>query len=348
MRPSFIPYLTLNDYLTTIRSDQLNNQILDYVDEGGDFERRQSEAFAMDEVRSVLGSYFYLDFEFRPLLPYSAIKKYNAGDRVILDFPYWVAGSNSESESDSEEQVGYKEGDCVILESDLRAYICKNPNNDISFVIGNWILLGKQYDIFFVNFPYDIFQLNPSPQIGTTTPGLYTANKSRVCWEKNVYLCRNNSWIIGHQAREQYYNVNDFPSPNMFPNTVDSNYTDGNRQWIDKGEFFLKNVNPSYPDISKEDENVDIDAWTEQYRPSWTLGDNRNATMKEIIVSLSIWKLMSRNSFMLKERAIQRDLAYRKLTDIRKGEVTTLIPILQPEQVGDISWGGSPRIVNTF
>ena len=70
--------------------------------------------------------------------------------------------------------------------------------------------------------------------------------------------------------------------------------------------------------------------------------------MKRICIAIAISSLMGRNSFMLKERSIERDWAYRKLERIRKGEDTTLIPILQPEQVGDISWGGMPKIRNTF
>ena len=58
MKANYIPYINQNDYLIQIRSDQLNNQLLDEITKGGDFERKKSEAFAIDEVRNILGSYF--------------------------------------------------------------------------------------------------------------------------------------------------------------------------------------------------------------------------------------------------------------------------------------------------
>ena len=360
-KSAYIPYLTLNDYLTTIRSDQLNNQLLDTIEQGGQFERMEAESFAIDEIRSVLGSYFYLDFELRPTLPFIYLKKYYAGDRIVLDFPLWEAndGNEIEGESETTNSDSYVLGDCVVWNPTgsniLTAYCANKDNNDRVFNPDNWTVIGNQYDIYFVQFPYDIFQLVPSPQIGTSTPGLYNGNppcQSRVCWEKNLYLCRNNTWIIGHQGREQFYSINDIPSPNLFPNMKDPNFTDGNRQWQNMGCYFLKSILPSYPNpIDSElinENNEGIDAWTSQYTQSWTLGDNRSNVIKQIIIKISLYELLKRNSFMLKERSIDRDWAFRKLERIRKGEDTTLIPILQPEQIGDISFGGMPKIINTF
>ena len=384
MQPAFVPYLTLNDYLTTIRSGQLNNQLLDSIEEGGEFERQEAESFAIDEVRSILGSYYYLDFEFRDLLPFFYNRKYYAGDRCIIDFDPWVAGVSSESEEDT--TLNYKVGDCVIYNGGggyqngswcgnsnqwtqfgkWIGYCCKRPNADTEFNINNWTAIGNQYDIFYVNFPYPIFQLKPTVQIGIDTPGLYRAGISRVCWERKLYLCRNDSIVPGHQYREQFYEINDIPSPNIFPNQpqiptvgTNSNFTsnttigiqpfdDGNQQWECKGEFYFKEVLPFKTSYPVQHLNDGIDAWTEQYRKGWTFGDNRSNTMKQIVVAIAIAKLMARNSFQLKERSINRDWAYRKLKEIQVGNDTTLIPIIQPEQAGNISFGGSPKIINTF
>lgn len=359
MQPSFIPYLTLNDYLTTIRSGQLNNQLLDEISQGGDFERKEAESFAIDEVRSVLGSFFYLDFEFKPTLPFSWNRKYHCGDRAIIDFPQWVSAQTKEGGIvDEETSFQYNIGDCVVynlgtasINGQWIGYSCTTPNSDSTWNETHWIAIGEQYDIYFVNFPYPIFQLMPQVQIGISHPGLYFAAKDNVCWVDRIYSCRNDSIVLDHQSREQFYSINDIPSPNLFPNQVGfcaGQYTDGNRQWIDRGEFYYKNVLPSYPNEFVDDLNDGVCAWTNQYRKTWTYGDNRSNTMKQIIIAIAISKLLSRNSFQLKERSINRDWAYRKLERIRKGEDTTLIPILQPEQVGDISWGGMPKVVNTF
>ncbi len=345
MQASYIPYLVLNDYLTTIRSDQFNNQLLDAVEEGGDFERMEAESFAIDKVRSIIGSQYYLDFEFRPTLPFSWNKKYYAGDRIIIDFPDWVKRAVSESEED--EVLGYVEGDCRIY-SDGFGYLCVKPNTGQSFNIGvDWICIGKKWDIYFVNYPYQIFQLNPGQQLGITTPGLYR-EKEAVCWLKKIYICRNNSFPLNHQAREQYFEINNIPSPNIFPNFPNPQYTDGNYQWIDKGEFFLQGVRPSYPFEVSEDLNDGVDAWTDQYRKNWTFGDNRSSNIKQILVALSISVLSSRNSYIQKVRRELESWAYAELRKIKSGDITTLIPILQPDQNNDVAHGGSPKIINKF
>lgn len=358
MQPSYVPYINLNDYLVQIRSGQLNNQILDYVEEGGDIERQNAEAFALDEIRSILGSYFYLDFEFRQLLPFNYNKKYFAGDRCIMDFPSWIKGSGVVGESFTGDVISYSVGDCRLYNGGVGystgswdgtkggtwiAYCCKNDNSDTTFKLDNWIAIGNQFDIYYVNFPYPIFQLEPTVQIGIDTPGIYTANESNVCWVNNIYSCIKSSDFLNHQAQEQYYQINSIPTPNIFPNQKGIN-----QQWLNRGEFSFKEILPFYPNLY-QNLNEGVDAWTEQYRKNWTLGDNRSATMVQIVVAISVYQLLGRNSFMLKERAIRRDWAYRKLTAIKNGERTTLIPIIQPEQAGGgFQWGGSPKIINTF
>lgn len=353
-QPAYIPYLTLNDYLTTIRSGQFNNQLLDDINEGGEFERQESESFALDEVHSVLGSYFYLDFEFRPTLPFYWNKKYYAGDRIVLDFQLWIgsqakiSGIVNEEGSDGIGFVSYNIGDCVIYPEPITgknaAWICMKENSDSNWNQVNWIQIGYQYDLYFVQFPYPIFQLIPSPQIGIETPGLYCVG-DRVSWERKLYCCIQQSLIPGHQYREQFYSINDIPSPNVFPNMRIKT----NPQWLDKGEYYLKNIYPTYPsNFDQVDINDDKNAWDADWIKTWIKGDNRSNTMKQIVIALSISKLTSRNSYVQKERSINRDWAMRKLERIRKGEDTTLIPILQPEQIGDISWGGMPKVRNTF
>ena len=392
MKPSFVPYLTLNDYLLQIRSGQLNNQILDYISEGGLFERQEAESFAIDEVRSIIGSQYYIDFEFRDTLPFNWNRKYYAGDRCIIDFPLWVGSApvlnNIQSEEGGTISNGinsYNIGDCVIYNSGLNysngqyqgnfqdgsvwiGYRCLTPNNDSSFDFSKWIKIGNQYDIYYIDFPYEIFQLIPQKQIGIKTTGLYTANNSKVCWDKKLYLCINDTIIGTHQYKEQFYSINQIPAPNIFPNQPMlpnkinsyfpnfqysdlgnlSSFSSGNQQWCDKGEFYFKSIDPFYTNWNDPDLNCGKFAWNEDWIKQWSCGDNRSSTMKQIVIAIAIYELIGRNSFMLKERSIRRDWAYRKLEKILKGDNTTLIPIIQPDQDNDISYGGSPKIINTF
>lgn len=351
MQAAFIPYIHLNDYLTTIRSGQLNNQLLDYIDEGGEFERQQSESFALDQIRQELSSYFYLDFELKPLLPFVYTQKYYIGDRIILDFPEWVASTDSEIEGNNQ---GYTVGDCVILSVDSfassngLAYICTIANSDTEFNPDNWLNIGKQYDIYFVNNPYPIFKQVPDQTgIGGNLPdGIYLSQVSRVCWDKRMYLCTQDSLFASHQMQE---NLGFDPAPNIFPNQF---LRPGsiNKQWKCKGEFYLSGIEGNLPFRKLQlVSNFGIDAWESGYRKQWTFGDNRSPVIIQIVIALSIYNLLGRNSFMLKERSIRRDWALRELNRIKEGVVTTLIPILQPEQAGGgVVFGGNVKTINTY
>lgn len=380
MRGQYTNYLTLNDYLTTIRSDQLVNQLLDYIEDGGELELNSAESYAIAEVYSKLGTYFYLDFEFRDLKKFLYERKYFAGDRCIIDFPLWVAASSSESES--LDQISYVIGDCRLYNggtgyvngvytgnyrdgSIWTGYCCKQPNSDTTFKSANWTAIGLQYDIYNVPYPYPIFQLMPSAQIGISVPGLYQAGVDNVCWVKRLYSCISDSNIPSHHYAEQFNSTKDVPPPNVFPNqrytfpnqstypnflseSASNGFTSGNQQWKDNGEFYFKEILPFQTNWNNPELNEGVDAWSDQYRKVWNTGDNRDPIMKEIVIAIALAHLNLRNSFLLKERAIKRDWAYKKLDLIKKGEDTTLIPIIQPEQVGNISHGGDVKKINQF
>ena len=366
MKGQYAPYLILNDYLTTIRGDQFINQLLDEVAQGGEMERLAAESYAISEVYSKLGAYFYLDFEFRDIKPFYYNRKYHAGDRCIIDFPLWVAGTGSESEIES--PISYNIGDCILYNGGTGysggkyignfndgsvwvGYSCSQPTSSSVWKSSEWIAIGNWYDIYNVPFPYSIFQLMPSPQIGIETPGIYIQGEDNVCWANRIYSCIASSIGLNHQQQEQFYEIQNIPAPNVFPNQKMSSaigFQSGSSQWMDQGEFYFKGVLPFQTNWNDPSLNEGVDAWTSQYRPQWNIGDNRDPIMKEIIVALSLSKLEIRNSFMLKERAIERDRAYRKLELIKKGEDTTLIPIIQPEQAGNISFGGDVKKINQW
>ena len=88
------PYLTLNDYLPTIQSGQLNSQLLDAVNSGGLQQRQFAESWSLGKISSMLGDYFDLSEEVTPTLPFSYTKRYYPGDRCVIDFPTWIASSN--------------------------------------------------------------------------------------------------------------------------------------------------------------------------------------------------------------------------------------------------------------
>lgn len=310
MQTSFIPYLVLNDYLPTIQSGQLNNQILDPINQGGEQERKFAESFAIGKVRSVLSSFFDLSLEITPTLPFKFNKVYHPGDRIILDFPDWIASPVSE---DEEAQTKYEIGDCVIYQ--LIAYCCSQENSDQEFISNNWTAIGNQYDIFYIPYPYPLFSLEIKDQRGIQINGFYKVG-DYTYWENHTWQAKRGTLIGSHQAIEQVGRTYFVPQSNQFPNQINQT------QWTDFGESIIQSKLPN----------------EELY---WTFGDNRDPLMVQAIIDISIWKLHKRISPLnipkLREDSFKS--TWEWLKDVQKGEQTISCPALQPTQVDSISWG---------
>jgi hypothetical protein len=344
----YVPYLVLNDYLPTIQSGQLNNQLLDYLTQGGDFERKAAESWSIDKVKSILSSKFYLDFEFKPLLPFNYFTKYHAGDRCIIDFPDYIPSLPDSGESLTSSTQGYLLGDCVI--QDGIGYCANKDNSDLVFTPANWTQIGNQYDIYFIPFIYPIFSISVEETIGISTVGLYDVD-DRVCWINNAYSCVRATTFLSHQEQEQFTNIQD-DAVNFFPNAKKQ------QQWKDLGELYFQGVLPFWE--NKNPRNNPQQLFSSGTSPIyfdsetgliWQLGDNRNEVMKEIIVALSLYKLHHRIAPMnipaLREKAMVN--SFESLRAIQKGIDTTSIPKIQPEQIGSsIAWGGSSKVTNFY
>lgn len=324
MQSTFVPYLTLNDYLSTIQSEQLNNQILDAVNQGGNQQRQSAESFAIGKVKSMLSSFFDLDFEITETLPFDYNKKYYAGSRVTIDFPEWVASSGSQNEGD-ESNINYVKGDCVI--KDGVGYCCKEDNSDTSWKSQNWIAIGNQFDMYYIKYPYPMFSLELKEQRGTYLRGFYYT-KDIVWWENKTWECLRDTSIASHQDVEQHERTYLIPKPNQFPNAR------GQQQWKDLGEYSFTGELPFHP----TKDNVGI----------WTLGDNRDPIMVEAIMDIALWKLHKRISpnNIPKLRNDAFDKTYEWLKFVKTGEQTISCPPIQPTQVDDIGWGSDIKKAN--
>src|ERR1035437_4296667 len=199
MQPTTVQYLTLNDYLPSIQSGQLNNQLLDAVTAGGNQQRQFAESWAIGKSLSMLGEYFDFSNELTPTLPFDYNKKYYPGDRIVIDFPDWIASSNSESEGDTSIQE-YFIGDCVIYNS--IGYCCNNGNKDTSFKPNNWTAIGNQYDIYYLCYPQPLFNLDVQSRRGLSVNGFYKVN-DKVYFNKRIWQCIVGTGGISHQESEQ-------------------------------------------------------------------------------------------------------------------------------------------------
>lgn len=301
-------YIVKNDYLTVIQYDNFFQQVLGGA---GDIQRFTAEAWAISVVESKLAQKFDLGFEITDTLPFDNSKTYYAGDRCTIDFSAWVSGRS------------YAIGDCVILNE--IGYYCTYANNNTVFDPNNWNAIGNQYDIYYIQFPYPIFSLNPQLSRGTYTAGVYKIGDHTI-WENKIYRCKQPTLGMSHAGYIQYQQTSDIPAPNIFPNA------ENNWQW----EFV-------------EDFNIEQEP---PYRGSniWTYGDNRDVMLVQAILDLSIWRLHSRispnNIPELREKA--KNSAFEWLNACNAGKINVNIQLLQPLQGSSLSWGSSPKLINKY
>lgn len=320
-----------------------------------------AESWAIGKAYSYLGDYFDLPFEITPTKSFSYRKKYFAGDRVIIDFPQWVASSGSEDESDPN-QISYTVGDCVIVYSDITnllggiGYMCSIPNSDTKFDPTKWTQIGNQYDIYYIKYPNTQFVLNIEESNGTFTKGFYKIG-DLVCYKNHIYQCLIQTILYSHSFVEQFFSTNGIPPPNYFPDSKNNN------QWKDLGEYYFVNEPPFYPvdDFSDgDDKYVGVGSESESGgEPDvvekvngcvWELGDNRDPVLIQSLVDLVVWKLHSRISpnNIPELREHNKNYVFQWLRDVRGGEQGIKVPKIQPTQVGDLSWGSNPKKINGY
>lgn len=342
-RPTFVPYLRLQDYLTTIQTGQLSQQILDPLRAGG-MQLIDAESWAIGKVVEHIEQQYDVYFEITETKPYEFTKKYYAGSRVTLDFPAWIPGTGG-----SEGDVMYLIGDCVIYEK--IAYICIYENSDSTFKPYNWQRMGMQYDIYYIDFPYPIFRQQPQQQKGSYRQGVYSNGsakipRSKVWWDNKTYDCLISTAVYGDQYNIQFSQFDDIPKPNVFPNDLQS----GGQYWKDNGEYSFVGQYPNQYTGDQQNLSEGMPADYDPSKPVWILGDNRNPIIKEILVSLSLWLLHSRispnNIPELRER--NKNSAIEQLRAYKKGTLNLTMEPLQPEQGSDIQWGSKPKYSNRY
>lgn len=367
VQTSYIPYLTLNDYLSTIQGGQLSNQLLDAVEFGGNSQRMFAESWAIGQVRSYLGDYFDLDFELTQTRPFSYRKRYHAGDRIIIDFSEWQASINSEDES-AIGRIVYNIGDCIIVFSNKEdklggiGYMCKVQNSDTIFNQDNWTQIGNQYDIYYIKYPHVQFFLTVEEANGTFVRGFYNVG-DKICYKNHTYECLIKTVLYSHPFVEQFYSTNAVPPQNYFPDSQN------NPQWKDLGEYYFVSEPPFYPIEECYDRNIGIggeissvgqdgdgnpeivpDVVESINGSVWELGDNRDPLVIQALIDLCIWRLHSRISpdNIPELRENNKNTIFQWLRDVQKGIQAINVPKIQPRQVGDISWGSNVKKINGY
>ncbi len=307
--PQFPKYITFRDYLPTIQVGQLRDQLLDSLKDG-DYERNFCESWAVEKIYEHLADKFDLDFEFTDTLPYDNSISYTARQRAVLDFDSWISQQ-------------YFQGDLVINQG--LAYSCNIDNFDSDFNPDKWMLLGNQYDIFYVPLPYPIFSVNIQKQKGAFTKGFYNVGDI-VWWNDHIYSCKEATIVPSDSMRIQSEFVVT-GNQNIFPNDVQN----GEKYWEDLGFYSL-------------------DAGTLPTVSPWCKGDNRNPSFVQCIIDLSIWRLHNRispnNIPTLRVQNMESQFLWMK--KMEDGKLQSRTELNQPTKSNSFRWGSKTKQNNAW
>lgn len=314
----YVPYLATSDYLPVIQREQLHDQILDELIDGIR-ERRFSESWAMGKIRSKIGDQYDFSYEFTPTLPFDSTKIYGAEDRIILDYPEWVSGTE------------YK-ADISFVTLDELAYRCIADNSDSDFDEGKWISIGFKGDIYHIALPFPRFSMRVRTPYGSNREGVYDKG-DKVWWNGRIYSAIAPTRSVSQEDLINYASYAAYGYLNVFPDDLKQK-----GYWKDEGPYQITTGDPPFLPLPPDTP------------PTWVIGDNRDPLFVQAVVDLSLWMLHKRIAPMNipKIRTESMNLTFDWLNGISQGTETTGIVEIQPSQGGSLSWGSAPKNRNTY
>jgi hypothetical protein len=315
-------YLVLNDYKNYIQGDYLRQ-----LQQGDDTKRTTEENTSIQAIAQRLTQKYDLDSEFTSMLPYDSTKVYGAAQRVTVDiatngFRAWVT------------TTAYTPG-ALVIEASV-GYICTTANNDATFTVANWTSVGPQHSIYYGAYP-STCTLNGDPNPATMMEpyapvfnykNLYNVGDV-VYWKGYTYVCNQASTVLSHSAVLQYTKYTNLPYSNVFPDDQQGNANAG--YWKTKAPYT-------------------IPAATLLTNNKWVAGDNRNQTIKDAMVRITVFKLSpliapkNRPDVWLDEyRSILTEL-----NNAAEGKITMILPLKQPNNALRTHYGGNIKNQNNY
>lgn len=334
-------YLRLYDYISCIQTPTFN-QLL----QSNDAKRILKEAVAKALITSYIVQQFDVEAEFTDTTLFSKTAIYKAQSLVELNFPAYATATT---------YTGI--GTDFITETG-KCYVLKTPGATGTFDPSKWTLLGDQYDLYYVAFPYEEFEVTNYYKVGDI-----------VFWKGKIYKCLIATNIPSHFGDLQDIIYANIPLNNIFPDNaingpiywgtgvaysvsglIPNNvapaawmvgaYTAGTRVLLD-GVIWIALVNNSIKP------GLDITNWQPQ---TWTFGDNRNPQIVECMIWITIDKLAPLIS--PRTAPIFWDKKYNEMVSwlqmCADGIITLDVPQLQPAQGRKIRFGGNVKQINGY
>lgn len=335
-------YLVLNDYNVTIQAPALAQWLA-----SNDALRLQTEPRAQAKIKEYLVQRYDLIGEFKPTTVYSDATTYQANALTQLNYPAWVAQSYTVGA-----YVSFTDGN--VYRCIQNATSAQTPTNS-----AYWLIIGTQCALFYLAYPYQVFDLQAVYAIGDT-----------VFWNGKAYQCLTATTYPSHYVDLQAYEYKNIPPINYFPDDK----INGATQWGAGVSYSISNIYPTETAMSwssatsyttgqlvtyngvlwqaiKSNINTtpgaDIVTWQSV---TWTLGDNRNQSIVDTYVAITLYYLSFRISPKVVPQWIQSkyDEAKSWLQQAAEGGITLDVAELQPSQGARIRFGGNIKQQNGY
>ena len=199
-------YIIASDY-NRIVQDVTLQQIIS----GNTALKSTAELSAISEMKSYLSAKYDVDREFTNSQVYNPQVSYSAGDRVYLN-----AAAYSPSSTYTPGQLALQAG--IVYQCTTSVTVSE------VFDASKWASLGAQYDIYYANYPYPVFNMSKFYDKG-----------GMVFWNNHTYTCKIATSNIDHQTLIQYQTTNGVPNVNVFPDDLKS----GAIYWTDTGLYLV-------------------------------------------------------------------------------------------------------------
>jgi hypothetical protein len=180
------------------------------------------EQTAQQKFAEYLSQKYNLSAEFTNTTQYDPTVAYNAGSRVYLNAAAFSASNTYALGT----LVTAPTGPLVNGNPTGQVYACSTAVTTPGvFNPAQWTLLGNQWTIFYAIYPFPIFDISK---------GWYNVGDS-VWWNNHTYTALQQSVVIDHSQRIQFYKQSRIPFQNTFPDEP----VNGQLWWKDNGPYIV-------------------------------------------------------------------------------------------------------------
>jgi hypothetical protein len=337
-------YLVYNDYALTIQEFAFKQWIA-----SNDAYRLQAEPRAEAKIKEFLTQKYDLTTEFDDTNIYADAFRYKAWDLVQLNYSAWVLGNYTVGQF-----VSYTDGNVYRC-------ILNTTSNQIPTNITYWILIGAQLGLTYIDLPYPLFDLKT----------VYNVS-DRVYWKGKIYQCLQQTQLPTHASVLQdvtYANVqpyNTFPDDaingknvwgvgvpysviGIYPNFVATKGTwTGLTAYVQFDTVVYNGV--LWQALKANTNKIPGDDITNWQSITWVVGDNRNQSIIDVYVALTLWYLAFRVAPNVLPKWVQSkyELSLSWLQQAADGTITLDVPEKQPYKGARIRYGGNIKQNNSW